>query len=137
MYIFHLLWVSYLLGISIFLACSKWTSNSIKISAILPFYYADFHTFVFQFSYFSSVLSLIFNCKTFLCVCCSHKEILFCSCNVVFQSAKRVCIGNYITSCSLFTQDELCNKVLNTNAKHECLIPLHKESWVKNEQRVM
>ena len=57
--------------------------------------------------------------------------------NVVFQSAKRVCMGNYITSCSLFTKDELCNEVLNTNAKHECLMPLHKESWVKNEQRVI
>ena len=34
-------------------------------------------------------------------------------------------------------KDELCNEVLNMNAKHECLIPLHKESWVKNEQRVM
>ena len=33
-------------------------------------------------------------------------------------------------------KDELCNEVLNMNAKHECLIPLHKESWVKNEQRV-
>ena len=57
--------------------------------------------------------------------------------NVVLQIAKRVCMGNYITSYSLFTQDELCNEVLNTNAKHECLIPLHKKSLVKNEQQVM
>ena len=57
--------------------------------------------------------------------------------NVVFQRANRIFMGYYITSCSLVTQDELCNEVLNTNAKHECLMLLYNSSWVTIEQQVM
>ena len=65
------------------------------------------------------------------------ESIFPCQIVILFQRAKIVRMGNYITSCPFFTQDSLCNGI-----NHSCFAfvfntSLHYLSWVNNKQLVM